>query len=72
MKRFLSGLFKATFSVVFGLVPAAILCLIARPLLVQATRPTWLDALIWVTALAGVCIVLGIVDSVDNRKGVQK
>jgi len=67
MKRFFSGLFKASFAVIVGLMPAAVVYLIARPALAVATRATWIEAVLWITALAGVCIMLGIVDSVDER-----
>lgn len=72
MKRFACGFVKATLAVTVGLIPASMLYLIAQPRLAQATGATWLEALLWVTALAGVCIALGIVDSVDNRKEAHK
>lgn len=68
MKRFAIGFFKATLALTIGLIPAALLYLVALPRLAQATGATWLEALLWITALAGVCIVLGIMDSVDERR----
>lgn len=68
MKRFACGFIKATIAVTIGLIPAALLYLIAQPRLAQATSATWLEALLWITALAGVCCTMAIVDSAEHRR----
>lgn len=68
MKRFACGFIKATLALTIGLIPAALLYLIALPRLAQATSATWLEALLWITALAGVCAMMAVVDSAEQRR----